>query len=327
MNRFLASSLLSSGALSLRDDVLAAQYEGRWYVMLRGTLAPSGLALTNEDSAVEKIYAVCASIKDGTDLGFVCSGVPFHSYESSSGAQREISLISTITMISILILFLALFRSLLPALFSVLAVSVSLLLAAGTTLLVFHEIHVLSFVFGTTLIGTCVDYSIHYFIHWKGNLALKTGAEVRAHILRGLVMSFVSTEICFAAMFFAPFGILRQFAVFSLAGMLSSFLTVVCLYPYLKVPAAAKDRRLFAQSPAAGAASGRVLLRRLVLGGIIVISVVLLLVNRDKARVENNISGLYTMSGGLLESEKIAATVLNHGSSGWYFIVSGSTVE
>jgi predicted exporter len=43
--------------------------------------------------------------------------------------------------------------------------------------------------------------------------------------------------------------------------------------------------------------------------------------------VENNLSGLYTMSGTLLESEQIAAKVLDHGSSGWYFIVTGSTVE
>ncbi|GHV76894.1 membrane protein [Spirochaetia bacterium] len=306
MNRFLASSLLSSGSLSLKDDVLAAQYEGRWYVMLRGALTAAGVAITNEDSAVEKIYAACASIKaDSPDLGFVYSGVPFHSYESSSKAQREISLISTITLIIILILFLIVFRSPLPALFSILAVGASLLLAAGTSLLVFREIHVLTFVFGTTLIGTCVDYSIHYFIHWKGN--------------RGITMSFVSTEICFAAMFFAPFGILRQFAVFSLAGMLSSFLTVVCLYPYI----IHRPASIFARVPP----FNRLLLSRCGLAAILIFSLLLLWDNRDKVRVENNISSLYTMSGTLLESEKIAAKVLDHGSSGWYFIVSGSTAE
>ncbi|GHV28174.1 membrane protein [Spirochaetia bacterium] len=321
MNRFLASSLLKSGALSLRDDVLAAQYEGRWYVMLRGTLTPSGVSITNGDSAVEKIYAACASIKAGSpNIGFVYSGVPFHSYESSSEAQREISLISTVTLIIILILFLIVFRSPLPALFSILAVGASLLLAAGTTLLIFREIHILSFVFGTTLIGTCVDYSIHYFIHWKGN-------PIRSHVMRGITMSFVSTEICFAAMFFAPFGILRQFAVFSLAGMLSSFLTVVCLYPYSKAPV--KNRRHYANDSdhASISASNRVLLKRLGLAGILTISLVLLFINRDKVRVENNISSLYTMSGTLRESEKIAAGILDHGSSGWYFIVTGSTME
>ncbi|GHV54014.1 hypothetical protein AGMMS49579_13820 [Spirochaetia bacterium] len=346
MNRFLGSSLLSGGDLSLREDVLAAQYEGRWYVMLRGSLTPSGVSITNGDSAVKKIYAACAAIKsDNPDLGFVYSGVPFHSYESSSNAQREISLISTITLIIILILFLAVFRSLLPALSSVLAVGASLLLAAGTTLLVFREIHVLSFVFGTTLIGTCVDYSIHYFIHWKENPALKSGAEVRSHILRGIAMSFVSTEICFAALFLAPFGILKQFAVFSFAGMLSSFLTAVCMYPYLKVNRnrkgasnhqtlglrfageKGKKKRTYLTSISPYSPLRLIFLKRLGLAGILTVSLVLLFVNRDKVRVENNISGLYTMSGTLLESEKIAAKVLDHGSSGWYFIVSGSTAE
>jgi predicted exporter len=46
--------------------------------------------------------------------------------------------------------------------------------------------------------------------------------------------------------------------------------------------------------------------------------------NRDAVRVENDIGGLYTMSGPLMESERISAAVLNHGSTGWYFIVSGA---
>jgi predicted exporter len=40
MQSILGSSLLSSGNMSPHDDVLAAQYEGSWYVMLRGSLAP-----------------------------------------------------------------------------------------------------------------------------------------------------------------------------------------------------------------------------------------------------------------------------------------------
>jgi predicted exporter len=322
--------------------------------MLRGTITPEGASVTNKNSSVKKIYAAInttgAAIKaGGTDPDFICSGVPFHSYESSSRAQREISLISTVTLILIIVILFCVFRSLLPAIFSFLAIGISLLLAGSTTLLVFREIHVLSFVFGTTLIGTCVDYSIHYFIHWKGNPSLKTGSQIRSHIFRGIVMSFASTEICFAVLLLAPFGILRQFAVFSLAGMLSSFLTVICLFPYLKIPVnerqihvpfcgrycgkkdlssggESRNLRDFGSDPEREGIF-RLPLKRICLAAIVVISLSLLFVNRDQARVENNISGLYTMSGKLLESERIAAGVLNHGSSGWYFLVSGSSPE
>lgn len=322
MRYFLSSSLLSSGAMSLWDDVPAAQHEGIWYVMLRGTLTRAGVSLTNGDGAVKKIYAVCEGIKrSNPGTAFIYSGVPFHSYESSSNARREISLISAITLIIIVALFWYVFRSPLPALVSASAVGVSILFAAGSALLWFREIHVLTFVFGTTLIGTCVDYSVHYFIHWKGNAALATGGEIRSHILRGITMSFISTAICFIALFFAPFAILKQFAVFSLTGLFSSFLSVICLYPLLKK----RETREIRYRP--------VIIRlprickktalSLMLGG----AALALFINWDKVRVENNIATLYTMSGALMEAEKIAAQVLNHGSSGWYFIVSGTTPE
>ncbi|MDR3304331.1 MAG: MMPL family transporter [Treponema sp.] len=325
MNRVLASSLLSSGSLAPRDGVLAAQRDGLWYVMIRGVLSAQGVSLTNKAGAVPRIYAACAELAQPS-LHFVYSGIPFHSWESSSNAQREISLISTVTLVIILLLFLLVFRSLLPALLSVVAALISLAAASGVTLLVFREIHVLTFVFGTTLIGTCVDYSIHYFMHWKTNVALKTGDAIRAHIFRGVMMSFVSTEICFVALLFAPFVILKQFAVFSVAGLASSFLTVTCLYPAFPLkrdnaPAQIRpSRRTVGQNR-------RSRLGLITLAALCAVCVAVLAALHDKVRAQNDLSTLYRPSGALLESEKTAATVLNQGSSGWYFIVAGADAE
>jgi predicted exporter len=44
-------------------------------------------------------------------------------------------------------------------------------------------------------------------------------------------------------------------------------------------------------------------------------------------KVKNDISSLYTMSASMLESEIRSAQVMDHGSRGWYFIVSGSSPE
>jgi predicted exporter len=307
--------------MSLRDDVLAAFHEGTWYVMIRGVLAPQGVSLTNDDSAVEKIYAACNSITaEKSGLTFVYSGVPFHSYASSSSAQREISLISTITLIIIILLFLYIFRSPLPVFVSVLAAGLSVVSAITSALLFFREVHILTFVFGTTLIGTCVDYSIHFFIHWRANRNVKNGGEIRSLIFRGIALSFVSTAICFISLLFAPFVILKQFAVFSLCGLLNSFLTVTCLYPHIKMPTQKKSPpQLFRPVPSP--------LKRAALFGIPVIFLFLLFLNRGSLKIENNIGSLYTMPAFLMESEKTAAVVLDHGSAGWYFIVAGSVPE
>jgi len=331
MKEFLSSSLLAGKGFNVKEDVLTIQKEETWYVLLRLTLAPEATSLRSGQNAVGKIYAAAPDIKSSVPgLEFYFSGIPFHSYESSSGAQREISVISTVTLIIILFLFLYAFRSFLPVFFSILAAGVSLGIATAAALLVFREIHIITFVFGTTLIGTCVDYSAHFFVHWKGNRSLKNGAEIRRSISKSVIMSFISTEICFCVFLFAPFPILKQFAVFSMAGLLSSFLTCFCIYPQLKMPD--ENKRRFALF------EGKIFLRlknlplprtvRHALAAALILTAVLLLVfNFSFVKIENNLSSLYTMSASLLESEKRAAQVLDYGSSGWYFIVTGTSPE
>jgi len=331
MGEFLASSLLAGGNLGIKDDVLAAQKDGIWNVLLRLTLAPHATSLQSGRNAVGKIYAAAPIIKKNLPgLEFYFSGIPFHSYESASGAQREISLISAITLFIILIIFLYAFRSIIPVLFSVLTAGISLCMAASAALLVFREIHIITFVFGTTLIGTCIDYSAHFFVHWKGNRSLKTGIEIRRHITKSVIMSFISTEICFCVFLFAPFPILKQFAVFSMAGLLSSFLTCFYLYPRLKMPE--ENKRHFAlfenkiflrfKNP-----SLPVFAKPAFAAALFFITITLLVFNSSSVKIENNISSLYTMSPALLESEKKAAQILDYGSPGWYFIVTGATPE
>jgi predicted exporter len=326
MRRFLGSALLSGGALSLREDVLAASLGDTWYVLIRGSLSAAGASLTNAESGVEKIYAAAEHIREqNPGAGFVYSGIPFHSYASSSAAQREISLISAVTSLIILVLFLFVFRSILPVTLTLLTIGVSALSAAGTVLLFFREMHVLTFVFGTTLIGMGVDYSVHYFIHRRGSPALESGAAIRGHLRRSILMSLASSCLCFALLLFAPFAILRQFAVFSMAGLLSSFLSVFCLYPLLKNPAPEK-RRIPWLKPSSGG-TARPLLRGLLIAALLAAALGTLFGSRDKLRVENNLGGLYTMPDYLLESERAASAVLNQGSAGWYFIVSGESPE
>ena len=330
MEDFLSSSM-TGGNMIQKEGVLAAEKDGIWYVLLRFTLAPGAVSLQAERNIIGSIYSTAQACKENIQgLEFYFSGIPFHSYESSSGAQREISLISSVMLLIILLLFLFIFRSPLPVFSSIAAVGISLGLGAAAALLFFREIHIITFVFGTALIGTCIDYSVHFFTHWKGNPALANGSMIRGHISKSITMSFISTEICFFVFIFAPFPILRQFAVFSMAGLLSSFLTCFCIYPRLKPPQAEKRQfQIF---------SGKIFLavknlsisrrvRYIVFSTLVILTAAFLFFNFSFLKIENNLSSLYTMSASLLESEKRAAQVLGYDSPGWYFIVSGESTE
>ena len=325
------SSPLSGGSLNLKEDVLTAEKDGTWYVLIRMTLASHAVSVGSNKNAVGKVYAAASSVKESIpDLEFYFSGIPFHSYESSSGAQREISSISTVTLIIVLLLFLIVFRSPLPVLFSILAAGFSLGLASATALLVFREIHIITFVFGTTLIGTCVDYSVHFFVHWKGNVFLKDGFGIRSCIAKSIVMCFISTEICFSVFLFSPFSIMKQFAVFSMVGIFSSLLTSFCIYPRLKIPDNGKRRfhffgeKLFLR---VGNFSLPRAAKPVIVIAMVVAALAVLVSNFSMVKIKNDLSSLYTMSASLMESEKRAAMVLDYGSPGWYFIVTGSSPE
>jgi len=326
---FLSSSLLT-GSMTLKDDVLAAEKDGIWNVMLRFTLAPGAVSLQADKNVTEEIYNAVSGIKASLKgINFYFSGVPFHSYESSSGAQREISIISTVTLALILLLFLFVFRSVIPVFFSVMAIVLSLAIASAASFLIFREIHIITFVFGTTLIGTCVDYSVHFFAHWKGNSVMKNGLEIRKHIIKNITMSFISTQICFIAFFLAPFPILKQFAVFSIAGLLSSYLTFYCIYPRLKLPQkkliepARAERKSFLENLYNAGSSRLGKIRYILFPAFAVVIFTLIVFNFSNIKIKNNLSSLYTMSDYLLESEIKIAQVLDYGSPGWYFIVSG----
>jgi len=329
MEEFLMSSLLSGGNLSLKDDVLSANMDGKWYVLLRMTLSPQAVSVSGSSNIIKEIYSAADKIKKITpDLEFYFSGIPFHSYESSSKAQREISVISTVALLIILALFVFIFRSPLPVLLSFFDTLLSLVIATAAALLVFREVHIITFVFGTTLIGTCVDYSIHFFIHWKGNTALKNGNEIRSHISKSIIMCFISTEICFFVFLFAPFPILKQFAVFSMTGLASSFLSVYCFFPCLKVPL---KRNFEFFTVKFFSFFKKITLAPAVRNVIIVIHclscLLFIFIHPNGIKIKNDISSLYTMSSSMLESEIITSHVLTQGSSFWYFIVSGRSPE
>jgi predicted exporter len=238
MSEFLSSSLLAGGSLGINEDVLSVQKDGIWYVILRLTLSSEAVSVTNiSNSIIGEIYSAAALIKETeSELELYFSGFPFHNYESASSAQKEITILCTISMVFILLLFFIIFRSPIPIIFSILDILTSMVLATTTVFLFFRNVHVFTFIFGTILIGICIDYSIHFFISWRGNAALKNGHEIRSSLFKSMLMCFISTTIGFLSILFTPFPIFKQFSVFTIAGLISSFLSANCIYPLLKLP-------------------------------------------------------------------------------------------
>ena len=322
---YLAAVSSSGTAFSVKDGVLASQGEGKWYVMIRGILSKKGAALASKNNGITEIYSVCNSVNvDGTE--FVYSGTPYHSHKSSNSAVKEITIISSITMIIVILMLLIVFRSPTPILASVVSILISIGTAVITTLAVFQKLHILTLVFGTSLIGSCIDYSLHYFAHWAGNPTLTSGKEIRRHLLSGLILAIVSSSLCFAILLFAPFGLLKQMSLFSLSGLISSFLTTIALFPYIPLPKGERKLRFANILQPTSNKNRKQNIGRVGITALFIITIGLIFIFNKNVRIENDMYKLYSMKGTLLEMENEARGITKYFPTGW-FIVNGDTEE
>jgi len=288
---------MGAGNMFMKEGVLAAEADGKWYVMIRGAVTDSALSFSKKNG-IGKVYEQIAALEQShPGVSYFCSGVPFHSYESSSKAMREISWITGVSLVLVALILLFAFRSFMPMLISLANITVSLLFGLAVALLFYGRINALALVFGTTLIGVSIDYSIHYFVN-------------REHIFRSLTVNCISTEVSWCLLMLAPFPLLRQIALFSASGLVCSYFIVRLFYPAL----GGADMRGAEQG------AGGHLVR---IATIAVLAICLIAPAVSGIKIKNNIKGMYTMTERLLEWEKKASSVLSLGSSGEYFIVAG----
>ena len=167
--------------------------------------------------------------KDGVKV--YLTGAPVHSYFASSHSIFEINLICILSTLFVIGLIFWYFGSLLPLI--PIAVSIGLGIYAGycVTALIFKDIHILTFVFSTTLIGVCVDYSLHYFVALKEG---KSGVDTIKDIFKSLTVSLITTVSAFLILLFADFVLLRQISVFTITGLVTVYGVVVLGYPMIK---------------------------------------------------------------------------------------------
>ncbi|OJT18130.1 hypothetical protein BO221_42340 [Archangium sp. Cb G35] len=213
-----------------RDGRLWLSGEGREWVLLTWQSQVSAFALgdgAKVTAAVERARAAVAAIPGGR---LVAAGVPLYAEAAASQASREISTIGLGSLVAVLLLVWLTFRSLRP----IVLVGVSLVIGCGVALsvtaLLFDQVHLLTLVFGASLVGVAEDYGFHYFAARQGKPAAERGRVMR-FLLPGMLLALLTSVVAYLALGLAPFPGLRQMAVFAAAGLVGAFLTVLCWFP------------------------------------------------------------------------------------------------
>jgi predicted exporter len=138
------------------------------------------------------------------------------------------------SLAGILFLIWMTFHSLKPIILVMLSIAIGCLGALSVSWLLFERIHLITLVFGASLIGVAQDYGIYFFCQRAGaaNDPLDSWRVLR-RILPALTLTLVTTLIGYLGLVLTPFPGLRQMALFSATGLIFAWLTVVCWFPAL----------------------------------------------------------------------------------------------
>ena len=151
----------------------------------------------------------------------------------TQSAEKEISTIGLGSSLGVLLLVWFGFRSLRPMLTEFIAVSSGSLVAFAVTHWLFGEIHLMTLVFGASLVGVCVDFSF-YFMALQSQHRQVDGFKVLKPVLPSLFMGLMTTLVAYVFLTFTPFPGFKQIAVFSIVGLSAAWITSILLLPRLK---------------------------------------------------------------------------------------------
>ncbi len=231
------------GGLRIADDQFLSA-DGKRGVLFLATRHSAFDAETQEPllEAISKQFQRINQ-KHGGHLSLQQSGINRFAVQARRSIEADVARISSLSTIAVTALFIAMFASVRLFFAAQLPIAFALLCGAATTLAVFGRVHGLTLAFGSTLIGVCIDYPIHYLNHHTlvpHPDGPKAGLK---RIWTGLWLGAATTVAGFVGLGWSSYPGIREVAVFASAGITAALLATRWWLPLL-VPAQPKRVRL-----------------------------------------------------------------------------------
>lgn len=219
-------------SLTLKNGYLCASQDGKDYYFIRAELKNSPFSLKDNDKTVATLLDIIQSHEArGTEI--LCRGTVFYSQRAASLAASDVQILGSCTVILVFALIFAVFRSILPVLLVMLSCLCGAVFALSAVATAFDEVHVMTLVLSVSIVGISVDYSLYYLTMRLSYGNKESPEETLSKIKPPLWWALLSTVCAYAALCAAPFGAIRQMAVFAMSGLIGAFLSVLCLQPFL----------------------------------------------------------------------------------------------
>lgn len=329
LNDFLRAQTPASGAVRIDGSMLLVERDGESFALIISECNGSPFASVVQERVLSALEAArsAAQRAAGAPVRIVSSGAVLHAAAAAQRAQSELSTFGMIESIAVVLLLWTILGALRPIALGVLTLSLAALAAVIVVHYAFGAVHVLTLVFGSSLIGGVIDYSIHFFAdrfhesrRWSPADAVR---RVGPPILLGLAMTLLG----YLALALVPFPGLQQIALFCMTGLVVGCGAVLCLYPVLTPVARRAPPQL---GPVAAAAIDRFVQRWRWRGWRLAAGVALALAAAGglaRVQIQDDVRALQQSPPQLVRDERQVRELLGSGVETRFFVVTADSEQ
>ncbi|MBX2809803.1 MAG: MMPL family transporter [Cellvibrionaceae bacterium] len=193
----------------------------------------TAMSAASQQRVPQQLVEVATEIEQAFSVQVLRSGVLFFAADAAARSQQDIERISTLSLLATVLLLVVVFRSLFPLILPFLSMALGVAFAFAAVHTLFGAVHLLTLVFGASLIGIVVDYSLHFFCH---QLLKERSDPHRGNdqtLYRALLLSMLTSLLAYGVLSVSGIEALKKIAVFSCCGLLMAWLSVVVIGPWL----------------------------------------------------------------------------------------------
>lgn len=325
---WLAGLPLGMSNLSIEDGLLVSHRDGATSVLVMTSLAGSAYesnvqhAVLGATAAAE--HALAARYPE---LRIDRTGSIFYAEAARASAEHDMHVIGAVSLAGITLLLMCVFRASRLLILAFASTAFGIVCALAATLLVFGKLHLLTLVFGASLIGEAVDYSIQYFVVYLSAGKQWDARRGASAVRPALAVALTTSLLGYAILMWVPFPALKQIACFAMVGIATAFAAVTGCLPLMLPRASGRaPARLFARAARAlaiwqSALGGRRAVTAAVLVALVAIPGWMALKSDDDIHL------LIQRDPELARQEAEIRTAIGLSDTSRFFVVQGVTAE
>ena len=231
----ILEQLANNGQFSMNNGwLMVNDAQNRPWVLLRATIDPSYQGILDKKTLVESLSSYEQALTEFDPTATLLKkGSVYYADFAIKTAEKDITTIGITSMLGVILIFFWMFRSLRAIGVIILALMIGLLSGTVVVLLVYGEIHIITIVMSTSIIGVAIDYALLFLTARMLEGHKYSPMETLQQIKKPLAGALISTILAYCVLLFAPFAGLAQLAIFTMSGLIAVFLTIICWFPLI----------------------------------------------------------------------------------------------